>query len=294
MLLVQRFRDIKVNLGKWRPVTTTDEPADRIPRGTLLQKAVFWTDEKYKPVRDVLALPLLQVEVACMEDAMRVDVTGGRSSIIVVNQNQGMPHAVSSLEYKTVIVDCRGMNVEETHLFDKMPGRSRFTEVPLLLFGGIGEAEEARRGIQRATQSQWAGQTRVMDVLTDESSPMYSKMRRRLLLMIPDNRPVGKMPPIINLASARPIVLGWCAIVGLLREIWRVRPGAEEEEEEQPEVEWLYVVSDDVDLAVLLGMRMDSGPSILHCPLHMVHSLWDHAEAVSTHLQGTENVVIIP
>ena len=294
MLLVQRFRDVKVNLGKWCPVTTTDDPSDRIPRGTLLQKAVFWSDDKYRHVRDVLASPLLQVEVASMEDAMRVDVKGGRSTILVVNQNQGMPSAVSQLEFKAVMIDCRGMTVEETHLFDRMPGRSRFTDVPLILFGGVAEVEEAKRGIMRATQSQWAGQTRVMDVLMNENSPMYSKMRRRLMLMIPDNRPVGKMPPVINLDNARPIVLGWCAIMGLLRDIWRVRPHPVEEEEEQPEVEWLYVVTDDVDMAVLLGMRLDSGPSILHCPLHAVRSLQDHAETVSTHLQGTENVAVIP
>ena len=158
-----------MNLGKWRPVTTTEEPGDRIPRGTLLQKAVLWTDDKYKHVRDVLASPLMQVEVASMQDAMRADVAGGRSSILVVNQNQSMPGAVSALEFKVVIIDCMGMTVEETHLFDHMPGRSRFTDVPVILFGGVGEVEEARRGVVRSTQSQWTGQTRSMDVLTERT-----------------------------------------------------------------------------------------------------------------------------
>ena len=110
--------------------------------------------------------------------------------------------------------------MEESHLFDKVPGRSRFLQVPVILFGGVGEVEEARRGVVRSTQSQWTGQTRSMDVLTEENTAMYSRMRRRLLIMVPDNRVLKKLPPVINLTGSNPINLGWCAVIGMLRTIW--------------------------------------------------------------------------
>ena len=59
-------------------------------------------------------------------------------------------------------------------------------------------------------------------------------------------------------------------------------------------MEWMYIVSDDQLLPILLGTRLDSCPSVVFCPLHRVHSVMDLAESVANQLQHSENIPAIP
>ena len=73
----------------------------------------------------------------------------------------------------------------------------------------------------KSTQSQWCGQQRVYDVVTDESSNQHTCSRRRLCLLVPSGNNVAQLPPVVNLRIADPPVLGWTALLGLMSSLWR-------------------------------------------------------------------------
>ena len=230
----------------------------------------------------------MRVEVSAMDDSIRVDVLGGRSTVMVINHSEGMPMNAATIPFRAVLIDCRRLNLEEGRLIERLPGRSRFQNVPILLFGGVAEVEEGRRAVVKATQMQWTGQVRSYDVLTDESSPHYTVTRRRLLAMVPDTRHIPKLPGVINITRVQTLVLGWTAVIGLFSVLWR-QVAAEDAEEGEGTVEWLFSVSDDVDFPVLVAHRLDSAPSVIHCPLHAVQSLHDLGDMVGSHVQASEN-----
>ena len=269
---------------------TSDDPGQRIPPAAMLSKASVWRDPQFDTVRRILNSPMLQVDVSAVGEAVKVDVRGTETAVLCVN-NQGMlPSNTSNLPLKLIVLDCRSMSIEEGQLVTTLPGRSRMTDTPVLLFGEAGAVEEARKGVVRATQSQWAGVVRTFDILTSDSHPQFTCGRRRVTLMMPGNVAPPKLPPIMNLIHCNPQALGWTAIIGLLRPLWC----RTEAEAEDTNVEWIYIISDDKMLPVLTTTRLDTSPSVLYCLLHTASSLLDVGQEVGNVMQTAESVAAIP
>ena len=49
--LVPQYRDLRVTLGRWKPLLTSDDPAERIPPAAMLLKAAVWRDPQFDLVR---------------------------------------------------------------------------------------------------------------------------------------------------------------------------------------------------------------------------------------------------
>ena len=231
----------------------------------------------------------MTVEITETGECMKVDISGGSASIMVLPNTGAIPQQLASFNIGCFIIDCRGMSSEEGSLMEKLPGRSRFMETTVVLFGGAAEVDEARKAVRKATASQWTGSTRTMEVYTDDSGGAYTAGRRKIVLMHPDetaNRP-GKVPPMVNLRGAQPQALGWTAVVGLLETTWHT------EVETDADGKWLFVASDDVSLPVLLAQRLDHAPSILFCPLHGRSRISDAAAQLGERMQALEAVPVL-
>ena len=60
--LVPQYRDLRVNLGRWKPLLTSDDPAERIPPAAMLLKAAVWRDPQFDLVRKILSSPMMRIE----------------------------------------------------------------------------------------------------------------------------------------------------------------------------------------------------------------------------------------
>ena len=101
----------------------------------------------------------------------------------------------------------------------------------------------------------------------------------------------SKIPPLLNLVGAEPQALGWAAVVGLLRPVWAASVAGAGE---GYRFEWIYVVSDEPLVPVLMACRSESAPSVLFCPLHKVSNVGELAERVGNTLETSEGVPPLP
>ena len=106
--------------------------------------------------------------------------------------------------------------------------------------------------------------------------------------MLPAGSIIPKFPPRVG---AEPQALGWAAVVGLLRPVWAAAVAGAGEGHR---VEWIYVVSDEPLVPVLLACRLESAPSVLFCPLHKVSNVGELAERVGNTLETSEGVPPLP
>ena len=288
MNLVPKMKDVKVPLGAWRP-KGADHDISRMPRGDVLLKASLWMASQYSNVRNNLATPPLQLEVSESADIVKLDAPGGSSSVMVIRGNAPLPADVGSLPFGAVVIDARTMTSEEGDIFSHLPGRSKFKDIPVVVFGGAAEVEEARRGIQRACASQWVGETRVVDVLTSESHSHYSYQRRRVLCMIPTGITVMKMPPVINISNSPTLTTGWLCVIGVLRFLWhRVDPTSSQP---SSDVDWLYVLTDDLTLVGQVTQRLESSPSVVVCRIHEEGPVADAGALVAEHTKTAQDML---
>ena len=287
--MVPKLKDVKVNLGAWKPKGDAGE-VQRMPRGDLLMKAALWTLDEYGQVRANLAAAPLQLEVTESEEVTKIEVAGGTSTVIVIKRDQAMPHNIASMPFGAIVVDARTMSSEEGELLLKMPGRSKFMDMPTIIFGGIAEVEDARRGVVKACSGQWAGEQRTLEIYTKEPNAQYSFHRRRLLLMIPPGVALQRMPPMANIAHADPLTVGWVAVIGLLRFLWH-RPADDGQEHA---TDWLYVMSDDLTLPALLTQRLETNPSIVLCVLHGGGAQGDTGDIVAENMRTAQDLPPIP
>ena len=109
--------------------------------------------------------------------------------------------------------------------------------------------------------------------------------------MLPAGSIIPKIPPLLNLVGSEPQALGWAAVVGLLRPVWAAAVAGAGEGHR---VEWIYVVSDEPLVPVLMACRLESAPSVLFCPLHKVSNVGELAERVGNTLETSEGVPPLP
>ena len=122
--LVPQYRDLRVNLGRWKPLLTSDDPAERITPAAMLQKAAIWRDPQFDIVRKILSSAMMRIEVT-EGDTVQVDVRGSETSITCIKNGVPMPATVAGLPIALIILDARSMTVEETGLIRGLPGRSK-------------------------------------------------------------------------------------------------------------------------------------------------------------------------
>ena len=290
MCLVPKLSDVKVNLGRWRPdLTAAVGSPDRMPKAALLEKAPLWKDPSYSTVRQILGSPLMTVEITEAGEYMKVDISGGAASIMVLPNVGAIPQQIAAFKISTFVIDCRGLSNEEGSLVEKLPGRSKFMDTPVIIFGGPAEVEEARKAVRKATASQWVGSTRTIEVYTDDGGGgQYTSGRKRIVVMQPEDSRVVKVPPMVNLRGAAPSSLGWTAVLGLLAGLWHTNV-----EEDTDRTSWWYVASDDTSLPVLMAQRLDDAPSVLFCPLHERLRLSDAASQLAEKMQSLESVPVL-
>jgi hypothetical protein len=257
----------------------------------MLMKAAIWRDPQFELVRKILASPMMRIEVTEGDNQVQVEIRGSETAITCINTGTQMPATVSGLPLGLFVIDARTMTVEETGLITGLPGRSKLPEVPIIIIGGQAETEECRRAVLRATNNEWSGVTRSLDVVTSDSHPHFTCGKKRVLLMLPAGTLIPKMPPLLNLCGAEPQALGWAAVVGLLRPVWA---GSVAGSGLERRIEWVYVVSDDTLMPVLMACRLESSPNILFAPLHAVANVGELAERVSNTPETSEGVAALP
>ena len=285
MTLVPKLKDVRVHLGQWKPRGPVGDDG-RLPRAEVLQKAALWTSSQFASIRGALSSPPLQLEITQATDVMKVDVPGGGTSVWVIRNHTAMPAAAANVPLSAIVVDTRGMSSEEGDLMTRMPGRSKFGSLPALIFGGLAEVEEARRGILRACGSQWAGEARPLDVYTNEASAQYTYMKRRMLCLVPTGSTLSRVPPVANISHCSSLNMGWAVMVGLLRFLWHKQAASAD----QPQVEWLYVLSDDDVLPAMLSQCLETCPSIVFCQLHERSSLSDVADRIADNMKTAQDM----
>lgn len=255
--LLPKTSSLKVSLGGW-----TWKPEDPLPKAEVLKKAKLWTSDDLAWLRDILISPALKVDVSETEDSLKVETSFG-STIHVLKPAPGMPKTVLQIPISLCLIDTRGMSVEDTEVLLGVPGRSKFASVPVMLFGGVPETQVQKAAVMKACGGEWVGEERSVDVFTSETSLAYTAARRRLLLLLPEGCAGKKVPPMMNITHVQPITLGWAAVVGIFRTFWREpKPKSDE-----PKIDWLYVLSDDIELPVILSQKIDSHPSVIFCSL---------------------------
>ena len=285
MMLVPKLKDVRVSLGQWKP-RGPEGDAGRLPRGDVLLKAPLWTSSQFASIRATLSSPPLQLEITEGSDVMKVDVPGGGTSVWVIHNNAAMPSAAANVPLAAIVVDTRGMSSEEGEIMMRMPGRSRFGTLPALIFGGIAEVEEARRGVMRACGSQWAGEARPLDVYTNEANTQYTHMKRRMLCLVPTGSTLSRVPPVTNLSNCASLTMGWAVLVGLLRFLWHKHEAATD----NAPVEWLYILSDDFMLPAMLSQCLETCPSVVFCQLHETKSLSDVADRIADNMKTAQDM----
>ena len=288
MGMVPSLKDMRSNWGRWKPVLTSDILDDRIPPAAVLHSCKFWKDtQSYGHIHALLKTPPMKVDISTSEEHVKLEITGTGASVIVVNNKGGMPVNLGTFPTRCIIIDARSMSTEEGRLVERVPGRSRFTEIPVVMFGGQREVDEVIRSIRRSTGDTWMGQIRTFDVATSEATPMYSATRRRLTLMVPENIVLKKFFPFLDMTSASDASIGWVTVTGLFNSVWRQRSNDEAVGAEDT-VEWLQVISDDADFVVHLVTKLEGSPSVIHCPLHPVASVEELGDVVCGRLSASE------
>ena len=285
------LKDFRVPLGRWRPATTTDFEDDRIPPGHLLKNSKFWTDSaRFGHIHALLQTPPVKVDVSTADDHVKMDLQGTTSSIILINSRPGggMPLSIGSLPVRVMVIDARGMSVEEGRMMDRLPGRSRYNTVPIFVIGGVREVEEAVRCIRRSTGESWSGHTRNFEVITAEPNPHFLATRRRLCVLAPDTVVLSKWYPILDITSAVDPNYGWMTAIGLMASVWR-QQAVDDAVRGADSAEWMQVVSDQPALSAQIATRLGGTPSVIHCPLHEVSSLEDLSDTMRTFLGGAES-----
>ena len=103
--------------------------------------------------------------------------------------------------------------------------------------------------------SEWSGHRRVYTVFTGDADPGYACGRRELVCLFPSDGKMVRLPPAFNIRHAHPLGIGLVALVGLLQTIILETPAPETESQA---VDWIYLISDDLQLPVLFTSRLDN------------------------------------
>lgn len=258
MKLLPKTSSVKVNLGRGRLVGNTSN--DRLPKADALLKAELWTSKELQWVRDILASPPMRVEMHVTDDSIKLDTSTG-SSIHLLKNTQMMPRALNSLPLSLCIIDARTMTTEDVNLVISAPGRGRFLDVPVAIIGGVTETEVMKAAVKKAVGAEWTGDERCIEVLTSDGNAHYTCGRKRMQLLFPAGSQGKKVPPFMNIIHAANTTLGWVACFGLLRYLWKESQGRQQE----GNMDWVYVLSEDNSLPVLLTQRIETHPSIVYC-----------------------------
>ena len=282
--LVPKVGSLKVNLGGW--MWRQDEP---LPRPEVLRKAKLWASDDLLWMRDILASAPLQVDVSETEDSVKLETNFG-STIHVLKRDCGLPRTVSKIPFCLCVIDTRGMSVEDTDVLLGVPGRARFRDVPTFLFGGVAETEVQKAAVFKACGGDWVGEQRSIDVFTSEPSTAYTSSRRRLLLLLPEGAGGRKVPPCVNLTTAPTMNVAWTATVGIFRHLWRTP----KERAQEARVDWVFVVSEELDLPVMISQRIDTHPSVVFCSTSTVLSTADIASKLKEKLKDAQEVAPLP
>jgi hypothetical protein len=230
---------------------------------------------------------MIVVDISSDEHAVKVDVRGGETGITIIRSSGSLPSTMADISIGLFVIDVRHMTHEETGLLSSIPGRSKLVDCPVVIIGGAAEVEEARKAIVRASGNQWSGQLRSMFILTSDSNSQYSCSSKRLLLMIPPGPAVPKLPPMANLTHVTNMTLGWVTVIGLLQPWWSDPVGSAQADHK---VTWVYAISDDRMLPVLLSTRLEKHPSLLHASLHAAPNIGHIGEEIGHALQTAESV----
>jgi hypothetical protein len=282
--LLPKVGSLKVQVGGWHW-----RPEDPLPKAEVLKKAKLWTGDDLQWLRDVLASPPLRVDVSETDESHKLETAFG-NTLHVLKKDAGLPRTVLKIPFCLCLIDARSMSVEDTDVLLSVPGRARFAEVPTFIIGGVAETDDQKHAVQKACGHEWVGEQRSVDVFTGETSIAYLATRRRLHMMLPEGCHGKKLPPVLNLTTAQPLNLGWAATVGLFRSMWKETKARSEE----GKVDWIYVLSDDLDLPVLLSQRIDSHPSIVFCCLSAALSTEDVAAKLREKLKTVHETPPLP
>lgn len=271
---------IRGNLTRWS-ITNPSLPAtQRFPKVDVLLATPLWKDEKQSWIRDVLVSTPIKVDITPTVQSIRVS-TNGPSVIHVLRCENSMPPSLGELRYGLVVIDTRRMAVEDASLIKTIPGKSKFLDTPVLLLGRPVEVEAVKREILREFHGNWVGDERYVDVFS-ETGPtgVYIAGRKRVTLLLPDGSRGIKVPPMFNITGAATELVGWVAVIGLLRPLWA--PLADIHEEPR---DWMLVVSPETDLPVALNTKLDDHPSVVYFPLQLMEEASDVAQHVGEHLK---------
>ena len=288
MMLAPKVNALKVNLGRWS-LKAEDPGALRMPKKEMLLKAALWESEEFHWLREILKSPPMKVEQAVTGDSVKLDTSAG-STLHILKNSSGMEKSLSLLPFGMCVIDARSMSVEDAEVITSAPGRSRFLDVPVFIIGGVAETEVMKAAVLKACGSEWTGEHRFIDVFTSEGTTQYLAARRRLLMLLPQGAQGKKLPPFLNIVEAPSPTLGWVACLGLVRHLWKEG----KRRAEDGNIEWLYCLSEDLQLPVLLTQRIDSHPSVVFCSLQSSLTVIDTAAKVTDGLKTAQDSPVLP
>lgn len=288
MKKVKKLGALKVNTGSFR--VTRETPADqRMPRADMLQKAKLWQDESFGWVRDILIAPPLHVEISEVDESLKVSTTAN-NIVYVLRPEAPMSRAISALPTTLMLVDVRGVQLDEVGLMRRIPGRDKFADMVIVVIGGLQQADAAKQVFSQMIADDWVGEVRTCDVFTDTPNNAYTATRRRLHIIIPSGRNQSRVVPFYNICDAPDLLTGWVSVVGLLKSIWSCTGDTEG----GPHVDWMYVVSDDVNLPVALVSKIIPHPNVVFYPFEIRDPLADVAAKVSDGLNAEHETPPLP
>ena len=286
MRLLPKVSTVSTNLGRWQPEEGDDaDDLSRMPRVEVLMKCHLWTDPSHQQVRKMLAAPAMRVQVTASAESAKVLVSQGRASIEVIQREGGIPRLYASLPFMLVVIDTTDMTIEDMEMVKTMPGRSKTTTVPTIVFGEHAVVQAMVKTLLESLGSDWVGERRSYCVVPPEKDPQYKFAKRELITLIPHGHMCLKLTPVYLIQHAPSAVVGWLAIIGLMQWAWS---SDGQQPDDEPITEWLYVVSHQHKLPVLLSTSLRNTPSVLFCPWELHDTMQDIGAKLAEHVRTTE------
>ena len=261
---------VRVNLGRWKPVTGDVDPRKSLPAVGTLRKAQLWMEDKYRHIRLMLNSPAMTVAVSATPESAKVQTAQGRGSIEVFRRQDGMPASFAQLPFMMLVLDATAMTVEDMAIIRSMPGRSKAATVPTLVFGEHAVVEAVVKTLLGVLGPEWAGEKRVHTVVTGEKDMKYTACRKEMVTLVPTGNRVMKMPPVFIIHHAPTPAVGWMAVLGMLQWQW-----FRQTEEDEQSAEWIFVLGAEQTFPVLLSTMLRNTPSVVYCPIHSEGTMTD-------------------
>lgn len=149
------------------------------------------------------------------------------------------------------------------------------------IFGKIPVVEMFRREFGKEF-TDWTGDERTVDIFTDLlPGGVYTVARMRVLLLLPNGAGGVRIPPFLNMCGATTELVMWTSLVGLLRPLWAQtsKPTTAETKE------WMYVISQDLEMAAALNFMLEAKPSIVLFPMGTLEESSDLAKKLTEHVR---------